>query len=105
MRYGSFWDEGRRWLAQRWAASWIHHLGIVNRRVLQTCGNSLCVQHLVARDGAQGKEERFHWLGVQKGFIEPEAAPEPDPISIPFYLEPDWLKPFLPKMETNHDPF
>jgi hypothetical protein len=49
--YGSFWDQGRRWLAHRWAAQYIHGLDIENRDVDHMCGNTLCVHHLQAVTG------------------------------------------------------
>lgn len=49
--YGSFWFNGRRWFAHRWAAKFIHGQEIDGSQVDHCCPlieypNTLCVQHV-----------------------------------------------------------
>lgn len=118
-RYGSFWFEGARWFAHRWAAIYIHGLNLGENQAGHCCPhgpNTLCVQHLTGqtitenlaemngrRKAQQTNDERQHWLFIHLG-IEREPEPvEPDPDAIPFYEPPAWLRPFLPKSETTDD--
>jgi transglutaminase-like putative cysteine protease len=114
--YGSFWYEGRRWYAHRWAAVFIHRLDVGELTVGHCCPhtpdghpNSLCVEHVqpetladnvaernrrVARQARQDALEKQFWLLVHRGY-EP-APPVHDPASvdaacIPFHTPPAWL--------------
>jgi hypothetical protein len=84
--YGSFWAEGRRWFAHRWAAHHIHGLDIEGMHVDHCCEpwraggtepllpNTLCVQHVQAktnRDNVMLAHERRKWVLTQKGYYEP----------------------------------
>lgn len=102
---GRFWDQGRMWNAHQWAAKNIHGLPVDTHTIHRTCRNPLCVEHLSATEGKNSNTQRFHWLGISKGFIEPDPERAADPDPFPFFLAPGWLKPFLPKMETNDAPF
>lgn len=116
--YGSFWYEGRRWFAHRWAAVHIHNLPVDGLQVGHTCPNcppnTLCVEHVapqtlaenmaeqIARLGPVGKRvdqtaaERQYWLFVSIGLESEPEAPARDPgDEIPFYEPPAWLRPFL----------
>jgi hypothetical protein len=49
--YGSFWFNGQRWFAHRWAAKFIHGLEIDGHQVDHKCPhidmpNTLCVEHV-----------------------------------------------------------
>ena len=108
VRYGSFWFEGRRHLAHRWAAEHIHGLNPEEGQIRHTCREPLCVQHLELIEGAQTGTTRQYYMGVERGWWEREpgdAPPDPDPEAIPFFWPPDWLAPFLTRTETNSDPF
>lgn len=115
--YGSFWYEGRRWFAHRWAGVHIHGLDLDGVQAGHTCPcgpNTLCVEHVepqtiaenvternvrVAANArvAQSSTERQYWLFVQLGIEpEPEVVPARDPADdVPFYEPPAWLRPFL----------
>lgn len=104
--YGSFWFEGRRWFAHRWAAAYIHDLDIGGVTVGHCCPgtpNTLCVQHLkpetlaenVAERNtrvAQSSATRQFWLFVQLGIEPAPPIAEADNDGIPFYAAPDWLR-------------
>lgn len=121
-RYGSFWFDGRRWFAHRWACVFIHGLDPGNDTVGHYCEhtfdgqpNSLCVQHVrpqtmadnvaernrrywATRKAEQAAGTRLYWKLVQLGY-EPSPYPERDPlvqIGAPRFAPPDWLKPHLP---------
>ena len=116
--YGSFWYEGRRWFAHRWAAVHIHRLPVDGVQVGHCCPghpNTLCVEHvepqtqvenlaelngrLAQRRVEQSADERQHWLFVQIGIREAEPEPERDKgDGIPWYEPPAWLRPFLPDL-------
>lgn len=114
--YGSFWYDGRRWFAHRWAGVHIHGLDLNGVQAGHCCPNcppnTLCVEHVAAQTQAenlaeqagrmaarrvqQSATERQYWLFVSLG-IEPEPeAPARDPgDNILFYEPPAWLRPFL----------
>lgn len=91
--YGSFWFEGRRWFAHRWAARFIHGLEIDGLDVDHECRNRLCQQHLQAIP-----HNHNCWLVWARQQEEPEVELN----GIPFHLEPAWLKPFI-QLENNDD--
>jgi hypothetical protein len=121
--YGSFWYDGRRWFAHRWAAVHIHRLAVNDMQVGHCCPagpNTLCVQHLepqtqldnlaeqagrmAARRLEQSADERQHWLFVSLGIREPAPALIADPDAIPFHQPPGWLLPYLrPRPGENGD--
>lgn len=105
--YGSFWADGRRWFAHRWAGVHIHGLNLDGVQAGHCCPhgpNTLCVQHVVAQTqaenlaelnarlhGAQDARDRQYWLFVQLGI---ERAPPAATIitdDVPFYTPPQWL--------------
>lgn len=105
--YGSFWAEGRRWFAHRWAAKHIHGLDIDNFHVDHYCPNiptpnTLCVQHLrclTPRDNSVLMHERRRaFIYMQVGLLryedvygqEPGITPL-DESMIPFHQPPTWL--------------
>lgn len=88
-RYGSFWFEGKRWTAHRWAARFIHGLEIDGLEVDHVCGNTLCVHHLQAVPGQVNRE--WYWIRVQVGLIEEPDLPGPESAGIPWYEPPDWF--------------
>lgn len=112
--YGSFWYDGRRWFAHRWAAAFIHGLNIDGLTVGHCCPNTpdgnpntLCVQHLAGETLAdniaerntryfanQRNDERQAWLFVEKGIEQPPPQHDPATLAgeIPFYDPPDWLR-------------
>jgi len=91
--YGSFWFEGRRWFAHRWAAKYIHGQHIDDLQVDHCCPcgpRTLCVQHVQAVPPAINRE--LQWIRVQVG-LEPEpAVGEVEIDEPPFYYPPDWLQ-------------
>lgn len=113
--YGSFWYDGRRWFAHRWAAAFIHGLNIDGLTVGHCCPNTpdghpdtLCVQHLagetLAENTAEGNRRRplraeqasgtrQIWLLVERGYEEPPPAHDRATLAdeIPFYDPPAWL--------------
>lgn len=114
--YGSFWFEGRRHFAHRWAGVHIHGLDLDGVQAGHCCPgrpNTLCVQHLVgqtaaannaeqhARLGPIGKRveqtstQRQFWLFVQLG-IEHLPEPPAQPDDMPFHEPPAWFRPFMP---------
>lgn len=124
--YGSFWDDGRRHFAHRWAAENIHGLDIVGLQVGHVCPygpNTLCVEHVEPQTHAeniaeqlerlgpiharqtQDAAQRQYWLFVSIGL---EPAPEPPRANggdIPFFTPPEWLAPYLPRLENSECPF
>jgi hypothetical protein len=117
--YGSFWFEGSRWFAHRWAAIHIHGYDITGLQVDHNCPcgpSTLCVQHLKPETGAvnrtlqntrpgrafQNLDTQQHWLFVSKGIARYERRTREIP-DIPYYDPPEWLKPFLPVLETVDD--
>lgn len=106
--YGSFWFEGRRWFAHRWAAAYIHGLDIGGVTAGHCCPhtggkpNTLCVEHLkpetlaanVAERNtrvAQDSATRQYWLFVHLGIEEAPPVYEAPADGIPFYSPPAWL--------------
>jgi len=117
--YGSFWFEGKRWFAHRWAAMHIHGLEITGWQVDHNCPcgpSTLCVQHLEPQTNAintllrdirpgrafQNLDTRQHWLFVSKGLKDYSATVREVP-EIPYFSPPEWLKPFLLDMENADD--
>lgn len=122
--YGSFWFEGRRWFAHRWAAVHIHGLDVEGLQVGHNCPNTrngpqtLCVEHVEAvtqrenldelngrlakrRRVEQTNEERKYWLLVERGYEEPPPVAEPNPDDIPFFTPPAWLNGSGPAANTD----
>lgn len=114
--YGSFWFEGRRWYAHRWAARYIHGLAIDGLQVGHCCPNTadghpdtLCVEHVRAETQhenlteqrlrgsgvcAMTAAERRAWLLVERGYDEPPPVHDPTSVpinDIPFFTAPGWL--------------
>jgi hypothetical protein len=117
--YGSFWFEGERWFAHRWAAIHIHGFEITGLQVDHNCPcgpSTLCVQHIKPETSAinlalqhlrpgraiQSLDTRQYWLFVEKG-VEPYREPVREIPEIPFFEPPEWLKPFLPVLENIDD--
>lgn len=88
--YGSFWYEGRRWTAHRWAAKHIHGLCIDQMDVDHKCCNTLCQAHLQAVPGQENTA--LYWLRVEKGIIDLPPPPVSDEYGVPFYLPPPWFE-------------
>lgn len=117
--YGSFWADGRRWFAHRWAAVHIHGFDLGHDTVGHKCNRTLCVQHLepqtlsaniaerntrVAATARQTSEQRQFWLLVERGYEQaPEQAEAPD--AIPFHEPPEWLRPFISQPAPDEAPF
>lgn len=119
--YGSFWFEGARWFAHRWAAMHIHGFEITGLQVDHCCPagpSTLCVEHVKPepaevnralqslRPGRafQTLTTRQWWLFVTKG-IEEEPVRERIEDGIPFHQPPAWLRPFLKQEIDNGCPF
>lgn len=121
-RYGSFWDEGRRVFAHRWAAVHIHGIELGTNEAGHCCPsgpNSLCVQHLEGQTKAVNVAERntrvakanqtaatrqfylFKQLGI--GEPEPEEPVLIPSFEIPFYEPPEWFRPYILSVETDDD--
>jgi hypothetical protein len=122
-KYGSFWADGRRHFAHRWAAKHIHGLDIDEFTVDHCCDpwraggtepllpNTLCVQHLGAEtrvDNTLLAVARRTWVLTQKGYYEPpplfeglEAPPEYH--ASPFHLPPAWLGLDTPVNSADED--
>lgn len=98
--YGSFWFEGRRWFAHRWAAKYIHGIEIEGLQVDHCCPhtggkpNTLCVEHLQAVTLLENValQQRRHWIHTQVGILPTEPGYEEDPEAVPFFLPPAWLQ-------------
>lgn len=121
--YGSFWFEGARWFAHRWAAAFIHGHEITGLQVDHNCPcgpSTLCVEHVKPetsdinrylqnhRPGRafQDLVTKQYWLFVSKG-IEEYIPPKRELSDVPFFAPPEWLRPFLPSFEVlaNDCPF
>lgn len=114
--YGSFWYEGRRWFAHRWAAAFIHGLDVDGLQVGHCCPNmpdgkpnTLCVEHVTGQTQAENLAElndrlararceqsadvRQQWLFVEIGLLEPEPLHDPATLAdeMPWYDPPEWL--------------
>jgi hypothetical protein len=122
-RYGSFWDDGRRVFAHRWAAVHIHGIELGTNEAGHCCPgapNSLCVQHLEGQTKADNIAERNtrvakanqpamtrqFYLFKQLGIGEPEPD-EPvlliPTLEIPFHEPPLWLRPYIVSVESDND--
>lgn len=122
-QYGSFWYDGRRWFAHRFAAVFIHGLDVGKDEVGHCCPggpNSLCVQHVetttksaniaerntrvaAAARAEQASTTRQYWLLVDRGYEQLPEAPAIDPGDIPFHDPPEWLRPYLAQPEAADD--
>ncbi len=92
--YGSFWFEGKRWLAHRWAAKYLLGLEIDGLEVDHECGNTLCMRHLAAVTGRVNTA--LYWVRIEVGLDElPLDGRVWDDAGIPFHVPPIWL-PMLP---------
>lgn len=111
VEYGAFWFEGRRWLAHRWAAKFIHGIDIDGFDVDHCCPdfcpallrpNTLCVQHLqplTPRDNRikQTIDTRRNFVHLQVGLVTHHDmyGYEPDDPSVGWlttiYDPPAWL--------------
>lgn len=106
--YGSFWFEGRRWFAHRWAAKYIHGLDIDDKQVDHCCTergvgvahpNTLCVEHLQAISAKANRDlqTRRLYVHLQVGLVNYEDQfGEPPPLmgfadGMPFLTPPAWL--------------
>lgn len=117
--YGSFWYDGRRWFAHRWAGVHIHGLDLDGVQAGHYCPhtpdghpNTLCVQHVTGQTQAENLAEmherrargrlveqsadvRQYWLLVDRGYEQAPAQHDPAafaPDDIPFHEPPAWLK-------------
>jgi hypothetical protein len=121
-RYGSFWFEGQRWFAHRWAAVHIHGIALGEHQAGHCCPhgpNTLCVEHLTgqtilenldelnnrlkAKRASQSNSDRQHWLFVSIGITQLPEDEEPEPDAVPFYEPPAWFKPFMKTAENEND--
>ena len=119
--YGSFWFEGERWFAHRWAAMHIHGFEITGLQVDHCCPagpSTLCVQHVKPEPAAVNRQlqnlrpgrgfqtltTRQWWFFVTKG-IEEEPVRERIEDGIPFHQPPAWLRPFLKQEIFDECPF
>lgn len=101
--YGSFWDQGRRWFAHRWAAKYIHGLNIEGYQVDHCCPNTggrpntLCVEHLQAVTFYEHVEleQRRNNIYIQAGPLEAEPLFEPDENAPAIYSPPTWFAPSI----------
>lgn len=119
--YGSFWYEGARWFAHRWAGVHIHGLALDGVQAGHCCPagpNTLCVEHVTGQSQAenlaemhhrrkveQSNAERQYWLLVERGYEQLPDAPAIDPDRIPFFTPPEWLRPFMAKPDPGDCPF
>lgn len=90
--YGSFWFEGRRWFAHRWAAKYLHGQDIDNMQVDHCCPDgpdTLCVHHLQSITPTLNRE--LQWIRTQVGLLPPPVTIERNPDEIPFFNPPIWL--------------
>ena len=76
--YGSFWYEGHRWFAHRWAAQFIHGLDIDGLQVAHVCPegpDGLCVHHVEGQTQLENLKEmndrRRFWLSPQRRHLRP----------------------------------
>lgn len=120
--YGSFWFEGRRWFAHRWAAKFIHGHAIDGLQVEHYCPNrdhpnTLCVEHVHPLPGALNRElqtlrngavtqdvaTRMFWIYTQVGLEVPPPVDLEAFDDVPFYQAPAWLS--LPSPVFDDCPF
>jgi hypothetical protein len=122
-RYGSFWFQGSRWYSHRWSAVHIHGLDLGENQAGHCCPhgvNSLCVEHVTAQTqlenlneqntrmkakATQSAAERQFYLFVQLGIEPAPMMASPACGEVPFYSPPRWLRPFLPKENSDEPPF
>jgi hypothetical protein len=108
VRYGSFWFDGRRWFAHRWAGKFIHGLDIDQLQGDHFCPhiphpNTLCVEHVQPKTLLENRElqavrafeARKTAIHLQVGVLRyddvyGEAIPPPTDL-IPFFNPPAWL--------------
>jgi hypothetical protein len=120
-RYGSFWFEGASWFAHRWSGIHIHGIALGSHQAGHCCPhgvNSLCVEHITAQTNdenqveknerlrakaQQSNAEKQFYLFVQLGIEPAPMMAEPACDEVPFYVPPEWLRPFLPKQENSDD--
>lgn len=119
--YGSFWFDGRRWFAHRWAAQFIHGFSIDGLQVDHWCPcgpSTLCIEHVKPETPSNNRElqnvrpgrsfqtlaTKQWWLLVTKG-IEEEPPRERDNEGIPFHTPPEWLRPYLVRENSDACPF
>lgn len=103
IRYGSFRDGKKIWLAHRWAAKHIHGLDIEDRQVDHCCPNipipnTLCVEHLQVLTAEHNRwlqtERRRHFIHLEVGLLpydEIYGIADEESERVPFYTEPTWL--------------
>lgn len=111
IRYGSFRDGKKIWLAHRWSAKFIHGFDIEDLQVDHCCPlhragsepmlpNTLCVEHVQPLSDERNRhlqtERRRHYVHLSVGLLPYEEIYGfdnglPDD-AIPFYEEPAWLK-------------
>lgn len=127
--YGSFWYDGARWFAHRWAGVHIHGLALDGVQAGHCCPSgpdTLCVEHVtgqsiaenmaeqIARLGPVGKRipraeqsahDRQYWLLVERGYEQLPEQPAAIAGDIPFHTPPEWLRPFMAQPETAECPF
>lgn len=113
--YGSFWFEGRRWFAHRWAAKYIKGLVIDDCHVDHCCSDvvpgidkpdTLCVEHIQSLAPTRNRElqasrafeARKTAIHLEVGLLRYEHVygysadpPVIGPELIPFYTPPLWL--------------
>lgn len=105
IRYGSFRDGPRTWLAHRWSAKFIKGFDIDGLQVDHCCPhipipNTLCVEHVQPMTTERNRwlqtERRRMFIHLEVGLLPyddvygPPADEAPD--GIPFYEMPEWLK-------------
>lgn len=108
-RYGSFWFEGRRWAAHRWAAIYIHGLDLNGFEAGHCCPNTggrpntLCVEHVQAQGKleniAEGNRTRHiqpndvrqFYLFLHLGIERAEPVWEGSEFGIPLFTPPKWF--------------
>lgn len=122
IRYGSFRDGKKVWLAHRWSAKNIHGFDIDGLQVDHCCPmyragsdpllpNHLCVEHVQPLSDEKNRwlqtERRRHFVHLEVGLFDYEeiyGSPQiivPDD-ALPFYEPPAWLKPHV---ESDDCPF
>lgn len=97
--YGSFWFEGKRWFAHRWAAKYIKGIIIDGFQVDHNCPhtggkpNTLCVEHLQAVTIHEhvAFEQARKFIYIQVGLEEPDPVYVRDPNARPLYRPPEWF--------------
>lgn len=101
--YGSFWFDGRRWFAHRWAARYIHSHNIDELQVDHFCPNralpnTLCVEHVRPLTAERNRwlqtERRKMFVHIEVGLVDYRDVygdPPQERSQIPFHSPPDWL--------------